>query len=215
MSAKQAGLNIGVLSALIQAGLLDSFVSKNRCRLVLEAQTFNILTDREKRNFIALGEAYDYDILNSKFQHSKNIFIHNKAISNKKSITKFYDTNIEGSQSILEPGKFAKEKYNISSHAEIDVETEKLDNIFSDEIIDCLWIDVQGAEGLVIEGAINLLERTKAIFVEVSIREGLYNKGIIMSDIVSIAREVDFELVGLGIDYDNFTGNDFLVKKII
>ena len=67
MSAKQAGLNIGILSALIQAGLLDSFVSKNRCRLVLEAQTFNILTDREKRNFIALGEAYDYDILNSIF----------------------------------------------------------------------------------------------------------------------------------------------------
>ena len=74
---------------------------------------------------------------------------------------------------------------------------------------------MQGAEGLVIEGAINLLERTKAIFVEVSIREGLYNKGIIMSDIVSIARKVDFELVGLGIDYDNFTGNAFLVKKII
>ena len=65
ISAKQAGLNIGVLSALIQAGLLDSFVSSNRCRLVLEAQTFNILTDREKRNFIALGEKYNFDILNS------------------------------------------------------------------------------------------------------------------------------------------------------
>ena len=63
LSAKQAGLNIGVLSALIQAGLLDSFVSSNRCRLVLEAQTFNILTDREKRNFIALGEKYNFDIL--------------------------------------------------------------------------------------------------------------------------------------------------------
>ena len=65
ISAKQAGLNIGVLSALIQAGLLDSFVSTNRCRLVLEAQTFNILTDREKRNFIELGKKYDFDILTS------------------------------------------------------------------------------------------------------------------------------------------------------
>jgi|TARA_R110002020_G_scaffold234906_2_gene447050 DNA polymerase-3 subunit alpha len=65
ISAKQAGLNIGVLSALVQAGLLDSFVSSNRCRLVLEAQTFNILTDREKRNFITLGEKYNFDILNS------------------------------------------------------------------------------------------------------------------------------------------------------
>ena len=65
VSAKQAGMNIGILSALIQAGLLDSFVSSNRCRLVLEAQTFNILTDREKRNFIELGTKYDFDILNA------------------------------------------------------------------------------------------------------------------------------------------------------
>ena len=72
ISAKQAGLNIGVLSALIQAGLLDSFVSSNRCRLVLEAQTFNILTDREKRNFILLGEYYEYDILNAIFDVYKN-----------------------------------------------------------------------------------------------------------------------------------------------
>ena len=63
LSAKQAGLNIGILSALIQAGLLDSFVHSNRCRLVLEAQTFNILTDREKRNLISLGEKYNYDII--------------------------------------------------------------------------------------------------------------------------------------------------------
>ena len=63
LSAKQAGLNIGTLSALIQAGLLDSFVGLSRSRLVLEAQAFNILTDREKRNFIVLGSKYNYDIL--------------------------------------------------------------------------------------------------------------------------------------------------------
>jgi len=72
LSAKQAGLNIGVLSALVQAGLLDSFVSSNRCRLVLEAQTFNILTDREKRNFIAMGEKYNFDILTAIMDVFKN-----------------------------------------------------------------------------------------------------------------------------------------------
>ena len=56
LSAKQAGLNIGVLSALIQAGALSEESSASRPRLVLEAQAFNLLTDREKRNFIALGE---------------------------------------------------------------------------------------------------------------------------------------------------------------
>jgi len=65
LAAKQAGLNIGTLSALIQAGLLDSFVKHTRPRLVLEAQTFNILTDREKRNLLELGESYDYDIITS------------------------------------------------------------------------------------------------------------------------------------------------------
>jgi DNA polymerase-3 subunit alpha len=63
LSAKQAGLNIGTLSALIQAGLLDSFIGGSRSRLVLEAQIFNILTEREKRNFIELGPKYGYDIL--------------------------------------------------------------------------------------------------------------------------------------------------------
>ena len=62
--AKQVGLNIGNLSALIQAGVLNSF-TEDRCRLVLEAQTFNILTDREKRLFMSLGEKYNYDILNT------------------------------------------------------------------------------------------------------------------------------------------------------
>ena len=64
LSAKQAGLNIGILSALIQAGALSDHQSK-RSRLVLEAQAFNLLTDREKRNFVILGEEYNYDVLNT------------------------------------------------------------------------------------------------------------------------------------------------------
>jgi len=63
IAAKDCGVNIGTMSAFVQAGLLDSFVSSDRCRLVLEAQSFNILTDREKRNIIELGPKFDYDIL--------------------------------------------------------------------------------------------------------------------------------------------------------
>lgn len=64
LSAKSSGLNIGVLSSLIQAGALSSYKT-NRPRLVLEAQVFNLLTDREKRNFCLLGDKYNYDILNA------------------------------------------------------------------------------------------------------------------------------------------------------
>ena len=70
ITAKQCGINIGVLSGLIQGGMMDSFCQNrdgapNRCRLVLEAQAFNILTDREKRNVIQLGDKYDFDVLNT------------------------------------------------------------------------------------------------------------------------------------------------------
>ena len=63
LAAKQAGLNIGILSALCQAGALQSKGS-NRSLMALEAQAFNLLTDREKRNFILLGEKYDHKLLN-------------------------------------------------------------------------------------------------------------------------------------------------------
>ena len=62
ISAKQAGINIGVLSALIQAGALNAYKTR-RSRLVLEAQSFNLLTDREKRNFIQLGQRFNFDVL--------------------------------------------------------------------------------------------------------------------------------------------------------
>ena len=54
LAAKNVGLNIGVLSALIQAGALTDDPNYDRAKLVLEAQLFNMLTDREKRNFISL-----------------------------------------------------------------------------------------------------------------------------------------------------------------
>jgi DNA-directed DNA polymerase III PolC len=63
LEAKQAGLNIGIVSALIQAGALSTYKS-NRSLLALEAQAFNILTDREKRNVLELGEKHDYKLLN-------------------------------------------------------------------------------------------------------------------------------------------------------
>lgn len=75
LSAKQSGLNIGVLSALVQAGALSEDSELSRPRLVLEAQAFNLLTDREKRNFISLGEKFNFDILESIHSAKKNALV--------------------------------------------------------------------------------------------------------------------------------------------
>jgi DNA polymerase-3 subunit alpha len=90
ITAKQVGLNIGALSALIQAGALNSF-SEDRCRMVLEAQAFNILTDREKRLFESIGEKYNYDILTSIYDcvRNKQVGDDNKPIMNEKRFNTF------------------------------------------------------------------------------------------------------------------------------
>jgi len=61
IAAKQAKISIGVLSALIQAGALQSLNTKTRSRMVLEAQTWNLLKDKEKIIIKQLIEEGKYD----------------------------------------------------------------------------------------------------------------------------------------------------------
>lgn len=58
-AAREAGLNIGILSALIQAGTLDKF-GKTRTLLVYEAQLWNKLKDKEKQKAKELGPKFNF-----------------------------------------------------------------------------------------------------------------------------------------------------------
>lgn len=90
ISAKQAGLNIGILSSLIQAGALSSYKT-NRSLLVLEAQAFNLLTDREKRNFYVLGDEHEHRLLKSiaRARNEELIGDDGKKIMTEKRFTTF------------------------------------------------------------------------------------------------------------------------------
>lgn len=61
-AAEEADLNIGALSALIQAGALSGF-KQSRSKIVLEAQLWNILTVKEKKYAISFAEKFDYDLI--------------------------------------------------------------------------------------------------------------------------------------------------------
>jgi len=61
-AAKEVGLSIGVVSALIQAGALDGF-SASRSRVVLEAQLWNLLTEKEKVLCNQFGPDHQYDLV--------------------------------------------------------------------------------------------------------------------------------------------------------
>jgi DNA polymerase-3 subunit alpha len=101
-AAEEADLNIGVLSALIQAGALSGF-SQSRSKIVLEAQLWNILTSKEKRYAISFAEKFDYDLikiikhLNQFTDEKNNIVIKDnrlKTIKNKYDpYLKIYNQN--------------------------------------------------------------------------------------------------------------------------
>lgn len=61
-SAEESGVNLGVLSALIQAGALEGF-KQSRTKVVYEAQLWSVLTDREKPIVCQHGQQFDYDLV--------------------------------------------------------------------------------------------------------------------------------------------------------
>ena len=62
-AAKQAGLNIGSLCALIQAGALEGDFEQSRTKIVYESQLWNILTPKEKMLCKRLGEKFSYNLV--------------------------------------------------------------------------------------------------------------------------------------------------------
>lgn len=63
-SAESAGLNTGVLCALIHCGCLDEMAKKNvsRASLALQAQLWNLLTSKEKVFALKIGEKHGYNL---------------------------------------------------------------------------------------------------------------------------------------------------------
>lgn len=90
IDAKQAGINIGILSALIQAGALSSCKTA-RSRMVLEAQAFNKLTDRERRQFTLLGEECNFNLLKNiiDVKNEERIGDDNKKVMTEKRFETF------------------------------------------------------------------------------------------------------------------------------
>ena len=60
--AKESGINIAILCNIIKAGCLSSF-SDIRGKLFLEAKTWNLLSEVQKRKIYKYGQKYNFDLL--------------------------------------------------------------------------------------------------------------------------------------------------------
>lgn len=92
------------------------------------------------------------------------------------------------------------------------MKTISLDKYYNNKELDILWIDVQGAEKLVLDGANETLKKIRAIFIEVSIDSGFYEGAVKMKTLSKLLSEYDFSLVLLGTDI-NLTGNALYIKS--
>ena len=62
-AATEAKIDIGTLSALIQAGALEDGFRQSRSKVVLEAQLWNLLKVRERKYCIQLAAKFDNDLI--------------------------------------------------------------------------------------------------------------------------------------------------------
>ena len=153
-----------------------------------------------------------FDKLKKRARRNNRITPIKKAVSNTIGETTFYETNLTGSGSLLKVGPLAQESFGAKQEESFAVQTITLDSYYNDRPIDVLWIDVQGAELLVLSGAEKLLKNVQAVFIEVSVKPNLYIKSTTIDEINNLLREHSFKLINLGLDI-NLTGNALYTKE--
>lgn len=62
-AANECGINIAVLANLILAGAMDDYITQTRTLTVREMQTWNLLTEREQKMFLAIGKDFEFDVI--------------------------------------------------------------------------------------------------------------------------------------------------------
>lgn len=157
-----------------------------------------------------------FPALARKFSSNKRVDVVNRAVSAQSGNLTFFETTLSGSGSVLALGEAHKEFYGSEQAESFEVEAITLDSFYEDALthrhIDVLQIDVQGAEMLVLQGAIQVLARTRSVFVEVSQVKDLYHQSVTFSELSIFLEQQGFQLCLLGSDV-NGTGNALFLKS--
>jgi len=156
--------------------------------------------------------------LNRKYARSHRVFLHQIAISDSSGSTLLHSNSGHGTDSLLKLNDCAKEIYGLSPTTSTNVLSTTLDDWCREQFgnvpdVDLIWIDVQGAEGKVISGALETLSKTKAIFIEVSLFRPIGENGTLLKDIRRSLANFGLAEVALGLDSSNLTGNAIYVLQ--
>ena len=141
-----------------------------------------------------------FKILKQNFKDDKNHLAYNFVLSNQKGVLKFNESSYSGSSSLLAMSKVHTDAYPYSANNNIiEVSANTLDSVFENLNLEeniLLKLDVQGAEALVLKGAINSLAKIKVIFIEMSFVE-LYLGQWLFDELYAFLKQFNFRLVGI------------------
>jgi FkbM family methyltransferase len=151
--------------------------------------------------------------LEQRFRDEPRVQVIKAAVSNHVGTATFFETSLKGSGSLLPVGELAEQSYGAKQAEKFMVETITLDTKLSGAHLDCLWIDVQGAEHLVLRGAASSLHNIDAVFLEVSRLPNLYDGGATMKQLEFELEQHGFESILVGLDAGNLTGNAFYIRS--
>jgi 2-O-methyltransferase len=152
-----------------------------------------------------------------KYQHCPWVTARKLALSDAPGRNRFYELKASGNGSLLEPDaeSWAKSiKQENKSVTSFEVEISTLDREAAAlPTIDLLWMDVQGAEGMVLAGGRETLKRTRVVFAEVALFHSPYKGAQLFPQISATLQDNDFTCVGLGLDAWNGTGNALFIRN--
>ena len=148
--------------------------------------------------------------LERRFRNNPRVTLRPVAASDASGTFEFFETNRHGSGSLLQVGAVGRSEFGLEPAESHPVETVRLDDDIAADRCNCLWIDVQGAEMMVLRGAQRLLENTDAVAVEVATDPEVYQGGCDMDEISDYLRGFGFRLALLGMD--GVQGNALYVR---
>lgn len=186
----------------------------------------NIFSDAEIDAFEPIPESYELCINRLKSldrQKKERIRVHNLALSNAKEEVPFYVVDQQpgqwvdkGFSSLL---KFDDQTSFVQqqSQREIRVQSDRLDNWCSENnvhAVDIIWMDAQGAELMVLQGAENILKNTRVVMTEVGLKP-YYEGHTLKNDIDTFLGGLGFKELESSFEYNiqGYEANTIYIKN--
>ncbi len=156
---------------------------------IIEAGTAGGSDTKFFSDYFTNGKIYGFEPIHflyqetlSKVKDRSNVEVYNSALSDKSGISVIYQSDRFGqmavSSSLLKPKEHLQVHPEITFKEEIEVECINLDDFCSSKninLIDLMWLDMQGYEPIVLKASPNSMSMTRYIYAEVSLIETYEN----------------------------------------